>query len=346
VRTVYAGLVAFSVGLVATSASAAPRRFALEPLHVSGNVTAAERQVLDERVWSVVELMVAGANDELIHIEDVQRAVTTESELSGCTEVRCRLRLGDLLSADRVLSVTIVRSGPTERGDWAAHLEQLEVKSAEVLPSSDAGCKSCTAASLAGDLSHAVEKMLPARGSASVCKVHVSAEPPGGLVAIDGVVLGTAPFTHGVASGRRVVSVTREGSLPGKREVDCPAGREAQVVVTLVPVAGPAVAGRRSPALKIVGAVLLGLGVVGVGIGAYDLSRDGVGTCDRSGLQKRCPQVYDTSVIGGALVGVGAAAIIGGVTALVVDAVRKPPRLDASLHIGSGGAELTLTGVF
>ena len=335
-----------TLGLVATSASAAPRRFALEPLHVSGNVTAAERQLLDERVWSVIELLVMGANEELIHSEDVQRAVTTESELSGCTEVRCRLRLGDLVSADRVLAVTIVRSGPTERGDWSAKLEQLEVRTAETLQSSEVSCKSCTAASLAGDLSHAVEKMLPARGAATMCKIHVTSEPPGGLVALDGVVLGTAPFSHGVASGRRQVTVTREGSLPGKRELDCPAGREAQVVVTLLPASPPVAGGRRSPTLKIVGAVLIGLGAVGVGIGAYDLSRDGVGTCDRTGLQKRCPQVFDTAVIGGALVGVGAAAVIAGVATLVVDAVRKPPRVDASLHVGPTGAALTVGGAF
>jgi hypothetical protein len=320
--------------------AAAPARFALDQLHLSGNVSAAERKVLEERVWNTVELLVADANAELVHREDLTAAIARHPELKSCDEARCWLRLGDLLGVARVIAVTAERSGPEPRGEWKVRVDEVVVPTARALPSLDVPCHSCTADELVGDLSHAIGPLLKIEPPGPLCTLTVTSEPAGATVRLDATTVGATPFTHTVEPGARKVKAVLPGYSPAEDGADCPAGGRASVNLTLTsaeampfPVAEAPAPARRSPALKIVGATLLVLGAAGVIAGAIGLARDGTGSCDKTGTQKQCPEIYDTGVAGGALVGVGAAGLVAGAAVLIVDGVRKP-RVAADLRIG------------
>src|SRR5438552_17400268 len=95
--------------LVAGVASAKPahrtRRFVLGDLRVEGNATPAEKKLLEERLWSTIELMVSENADELVHAEDVTAALVGHPDLKGCFDVRCGEQLGEMLKSDKVLSI-------------------------------------------------------------------------------------------------------------------------------------------------------------------------------------------------------------------------------------------------
>jgi hypothetical protein len=330
------------VSAVSASASAATPRFALERINFIGNASPAERKLLDDRVWDTVEFLLSERGFELVHREDLVVELAEHPELKGCTEPRCRMRLGDLSHAERVLSVRITRSGPAKKGDWSVKIEQFAVAAARVLPSSEVPCNSCTADELIGDLSHALDPLLKAPTPTAVCRLTVATEPPGATVRVDGMPLGETPFMHTVEAGRHAIEVERAGGPPASSSVDCAAGGKELVSLDLKPAVPAQVmaaqpAPRRSWALKGVGAGLLALGAAGVIAGAVDLSLDGKGNCDKAAGQKQCPQLYDTRTAGLALTVVGALAVAGGVTVLVLDALRKPSRLGATLRLGPSG---------
>jgi tetratricopeptide (TPR) repeat protein len=100
---------------------------------------------------------------------------------------------------------------------------------------------------------------------------------------------------------------------------------------------------RRSRVLIGAGAGLAVLGAAGIGVGAYDLAINGKGTCSLAPGQVRCPSRYDTLGLGGAFVGIGAAAAISGVVLLIIDA-RHRRRLHAGLLPTPSGAMLAVGG--
>jgi hypothetical protein len=335
---------------VSASAAAAPR-FALERPTITGNVTPAEKKLLDDRIWDTVEFLLADRGVELMHREDLVAELAEHSELKGCTEPRCRMQLGDLAHVERVLSVRIERSGPAARGDWNVKIEQFAVAAAHAMPAADVPCRSCTADELIGDLSHALDPLLRAPTPSSVCQLMVATEPSGAAVRIDGTLLGETPFSHTVEAGHHAVAVDRAGWSPATSTVDCRANGSEVLALDLKPpgVPAPTVVAepvrappRRSWLLKGLGAGLLALGAAGVIAGAVDLSLDGSGSCSKAAGQKECPQLYNTGSLGIGLTVVGALAVAGGVTALVVDAIRKPPRVNASLQLGPSGAVVGL----
>jgi tetratricopeptide (TPR) repeat protein len=104
-----------------------------------------------------------------------------------------------------------------------------------------------------------------------------------------------------------------------------------------------AVAPRHSRVLIGVGAGLTVLGAAGIGVGAYDLAINGKGTCSLAAGQLRCPSHYDTLGLGGAFVGIGAAAALSGVVLLIIDA-RHRRRLHAGVLPSPSGAMLAVGG--
>jgi hypothetical protein len=324
--------------LCATAAMAAPRRILLQPLRFAGPVTPAEDKLLQERVFNAVELMLSEWGDELVHREDVLAEVQAHPELKDCAQPRCLLQLGDRFNAERVLTIFIERATGAKRVDWTVHVDQFLVAGAHDAPGTELPCHACNADKLLGDLTHLLDPLLAPGPPEPVCRVSVSA-PAGTVVQIDGTPLGPAPFAHTLARGHHEVAA---GKL--SRPIECAAGGDLQVA--LMPEAAKplalAVAPRRSPALKILGASLIVLGVAGVIAGGVDLSRNGQGTCDKAPGQKRCPQVYDTFAPGAALTGVGVAGVVAGAAVLTVDALRNRPR--AYVSVGRDYAVLSVGG--
>src|SRR4051794_25436616 len=94
------------------------KRYVLRDVRIEGNATPAETKLLQERIWSTIELMVSENADELVHAEDVVPVLAQHPDLKACFDVRCGAQLGEFLKADKVLSIGIERSGIAGKGDW------------------------------------------------------------------------------------------------------------------------------------------------------------------------------------------------------------------------------------
>src|SRR4051812_27788127 len=70
------------------------RRYVLRDVHIEGNASDSEKKLLEERIWSTIELIVSENADELAHAEDVAKVLSARPELKGCLDLRCGLQLG------------------------------------------------------------------------------------------------------------------------------------------------------------------------------------------------------------------------------------------------------------
>jgi tetratricopeptide (TPR) repeat protein len=95
-----------------------------------------------------------------------------------------------------------------------------------------------------------------------------------------------------------------------------------------------------------VGAGLLGLGAVGIATGAVAVVKDGKGSCSLTGTQTQCPSVYNTKAEGGALLGVGIAALLGGAVLIGIEEKRFHTPVRAAIDISPNRVGLALSGAF
>jgi PEGA domain len=333
-------------GLAAAKGAAhRTRRYVLREVRVEGNASDAEKKLLNDRIWSSLELILSEERDEIAHAEDVAAVLAAHPNLKSGYDARVGVELGDLLKADKVLAFSVTRSGPPDKGDWLVRVWGVDVRAFKVGASVEVPCRSCTADEVLGDLSHSLGPALQVEGG-SLCTVKVTSRPDGAVVSLDGVAVGETPFSHSVLPGKHGVAVEKQGFSRGEDELECPAGAAQNMSFALTAGGGAVVhqeqlVAHRSPALKIVGGALIVLGAAGLAAGAADLYLDGRGSCNLAPGQTQCPTVYDTKLSGGVLVGVGIAALVGGVVTLVVDAVRGSSPAKAS---GSASLMPTLSG--
>jgi hypothetical protein len=325
------------------------RKYALRDVRVEGNATPAEKKLLEERILTTVELLIGEKGNEMAHTEEVTAALYRAPHLKSCFDVRCGAELGDMLKADKILSIGVERSGAAGKGDWMVRVWHFDVRSLKVGASVDLPCKACDAQTVVGDLSHSLGPALQTEAG-TMCTVKVTSKPEGAVVALSGTPVGVTPFQHTVMPGKHKISVEKEGFSHGEDEVDCPPGSMQNMSFALTPGGGSVhqeAPPKRSPVLKIVGATLIVLGAAGVAAGAAELYLDGKGTCTLAAGQTQCKEVYDTKTIGGALVGVGAAGIVAGIVTLVVDGVRgKPSKVTADVRLGPSSGFVGVRGSF
>jgi hypothetical protein len=335
----------------------APKKYAVRDMKIEGNASDAERKLLTERVWNSIELTLADRRDELVHAEEVERVLGERPPLRECYEKHCLLQLGDLVKANRLLSIRITRSGAEgQKGDWMVRILDFAVDSGHLQGPYDVPCNSCTADELVGDLAHSLIPVFNSDESVPLCTLKVDTAPPGGTVLVDTTELGKAPFAHTIAAGRHTVAVSAEGYAAGQTDVDCPAGASQNMLFTLSASGtssrlvsdGGEKPAHRSPVLKIVGGALLALGAAGVISGAVAIARDGNQACDRAPGQTQCSQVYDTNGLGIGLIAAGSVAVVGGVVALVVDAMkgRQAAAVTPTAAVSANGGVFGLSGTF
>jgi hypothetical protein len=156
--------------------------------------------------------------------------------------------------------------------------------------------------------------------------------PGGAHTRVDGDSVGTTPVRHEVEAGSHEVAFERPGYHPAQVEVVATAGVDERVEVELQP--------RRRP-LRIVGGVLLGVGLAAVGGGAASLALDG--RYDRShcsgddvDFAGRCRYRYETTTLGATMTAGGAALVVTGIVLLIVQARRdRHPPQRAALPVRS-----------
>lgn len=139
---------------------------------------------------------------------------------------------------------------------------------------------------------------------------------------VDGAVVGQTPLRHPLPAGPHRIEVSRAGHHPAQREVVVTAGIEERVELELEP--------RRRP-LRIVGAVLLGVGLPVAGLGGALLGIDGRPdrrrcSGDDVDFAGRCRFRFETTTAGIATTAGGVALVAAGIGLLIAQARRDRGR--------------------
>ncbi len=172
--------------------------------------------------------------------------------------------------------------------------------------------------------------------------IHVDNADPGALVSVDGVQAGAGTLDSIVQRGVHTVKVTSAGYKPFEQHVTVEAGKEIVVKVTLEaipldPNAQPKVVEAANPktggviggaSLAVVGAAAVVTGVILV-VQAQAVSKQINGTTPGQPVEvsradaKAAPT---KNIVGDVLMGVGGAAMAGGITWIAVTLAPEPPK--------------------
>jgi flagellar motor protein MotB len=232
--------------------------------------------------------------------------------------------------------------------DYALALAVLGEGDATVAAPSDV-CKACSLDQVATRIDALVQQATaelaakePPSPPAAV-EVSVTSVPLGARVRIDGEERGLTPQTLALPPGEHTVLVDKPGFLEREQEIVVEPGAEQALEIELVaqPAAGRGASEGTGRALKIAGAVVLGLGVVGAGVGV------GMIFLDEEPIQSRCTGAdvdfrgvcrhrYDTltgGIVGAAAGGLG----IAGGLAMLIQGQRITVRARASKQQASLG---------
>jgi hypothetical protein len=187
----------------------------------------------------------------------------------------------------------------------------------------DAVCEICTyeeaATMLEGLVTEAIESLGPAAGPAETTGLlRVTSAPSGATVEVDGVPVGTTPYEGSWPAGSHRIEVAQRGRSTQGRVVEIDGGGASEESFEL-----PRTGGLSPATMQIVGWSAVGVGAASLigGIAMLVLDNNGVkSNCDGTNVDVEgdCAFRYDTLAGGVALTVVGAAAIAGGTTILVI----------------------------
>jgi hypothetical protein len=314
------------------------RRYAVSEIVFDGPVSAEDRAKIETRLPAVIGLLLGQRNADAVRDEDVKKVLEAHPELRSCNTDRCYLRLGDLLRADRLMTIRVERvEEPPSNWKWLVHILNYAVDQAEIVGTAVVPCNQCKADDLVNDVSNSFQPVFNGDTPKPLCKLSVGSLPPGATVSIDTIELGQTPFQHTVAAGRHTISVEHERFAKGQAESDCKPNQGLDIAFTLdskqttaeaknVDLSGADLhsatdhhAPQVSNGLRIAGGTLVGVGVAGLVTGIALVSIDHHGTCSPTGDHLQCPDRYATATPGYVAIGLGAAALVGGAIALILD---------------------------
>lgn len=246
--------------------------------------------------------------------------VSRSAALSRCIEsADCHEAPPGDEQASYVLSIRI-ENGPTGPRIRAA---LLDVRTRDLGAQGEEECGSCNAAQLAAKAQSLTARLIRETAARPRGSLSVSSTPADARVLIDGRWLGRTPFQQEVFTGSRAIEVQRDRFLSHKEDRQIEPGQSVDVQVALQPVP-QAPQGPKSPVAMsrpkwriITGSLALGAGLVLAGFGTSALLADG--QCkDSQASAETCSPFYNTKVVGGALVGTGAALAVGGTILLAI----------------------------
>jgi hypothetical protein len=315
------------------------RRYAVSDLTIDGSVSDEDRKKIETRLPGVVAILLGNQNADVATEGELRSVLDAHAELRNCNTDRCYLRLGDLLHADRLLSIRVERvEEPPSGWKWLVHILNYAVDQAQIVGTAVVPCIQCKADDMVNDVSNSFQPVFNGDTPKPLCTLSVGSRPPGATVSIDQIPLGETPFQHTIAAGRHTISVEHERFAKGQAESDCKANQGLDIAFTLdakqttsavkdVELSELHGTGDHhllppphvSNGLRIAGGTLLGVGIAGVITGGILVSFDGKGTCSLVGNHLQCPDHYATATPGYVAIGLGAGALIGGIVALVVD---------------------------
>ena len=305
-------------------------------------------------------------------------AMQRAPKVEGCLDtIDCQAQLAGESDVDYVLMVqvdhTVVMPPPPPppapgakappppppatpiKESWAMKLSLVDADTVDVAVAESPSCPGCNMDQLIGLVPELVRKMVKEAQAKPRGSWNITSEPAGATIRVGTRVLGNTPLSRPAFAGSYELVFEKPQFQKETKQVEVQAGQKAEVAVTLnaeVAKAPPPKVVEKKPYEKprarpiwrlVTGSLLLGVGVgmVGFGISALAVNGTCVKPADSPSLQ--CFDLFTTGTVGGALVGVGAAAIVGGTLMIAIPNKVKPEPPATALLPPTGGLGLALT---
>ena len=299
------------------TAGPAPRRIAIAPTSVDGDLAPNAVREIETRIDAAMER--AGF--------DVVRDVDVLGD-TPCESAPCVLKATKATEASHLMQVWIAQEGR----DYAVKTVVWSGRDGSEVATVKQNCEICglnELTSLIADQSGSLKEKLESLPATLI----VETQPSGAVVRVGGRVVGVSPIVETLPPGTYTVEVQKAGFRPRQREVNLVEAAEESVELGLQAVeptvhAGPADEPAPRRPLRTAGWALLGVGIAATAAGVPLLILDerpvrSRCTGENVGEGGVCKFRHNTLVPGAVLTAVGGAVLITSIALLVVDAKRN-----------------------
>lgn len=262
----------------------------------------------------------------------------------------CQCQLAQKSELEYVLSLRVTKRTASE--SWQLQLALLDAEVEDEAARSDIECPECDVDKAGAALRDALPALLAKARQRSRAELTVASTPPGAAVRSGGRLLGKTPLVRAVWAGELEVEVSLSGYKTQVATAVAQEGKPTPLAVTLekelqaqAPVVPqvtpparerPARAATRPRWRLALGGAVLGLGVVLSGFGGSALAVNDTCLPGTPDTAEACRQIFSTSGVGGALLGVGVSAGAAGILLLAVPG--RPPAAPRAQPVASPAA--------
>jgi hypothetical protein len=262
-----------------------------------------------------------------------RRGFSASQGPAGCADTECATELLSRGDASHAVAIALWGRG--------ARCERVAVTLVDGVGSAYGGEVAVEGADVARALDAALEAALARAARGAGVRVRVSGSPEGATITLDRIPWGTLPHEAPVAEGEHTLAVSAEGYESERRALTV--GEDpVHLEVRLAPTAdGRPTATREDPVVAVQSGapdpLLLGLGTA---VGVVGLASGSVGVLALAAPAgpSSDPGSREEPDVGAAAawLGVGAAALLGGVVLLIVGATSAGPAGPRAARTGSG----------
>jgi hypothetical protein len=291
-------------------------------------------------------------------------SIASAENIKSCYRNDCLERLGRLLGAHSVLAYKIRLAivevppapvqeppPPSKKGRRAEQQAQQVEQTAATSPLNwevtaalynievgaigarvEMKCEHCSGPQVAQNTADLIKRAVLEDASKVREVLEITSNPGNSSVLVDGVELGVTPYRRQTFVGKHDITIRHTGYKSTNQEITVGENHKTSLNITLEPGRDPVkYIQEYQPRPKwrlAVGGALIGLGVIGMGIGAYGLAINGKCTADPEPPSAVCPMVYQGLPAGlGFLVTGGVVAATGAVM-MILPGKRNPLTLD------------------
>ncbi len=258
----------------------------------------------------------------------VPTAASHQSPPSGC-DLACLLRLAKEQAAEWALAIQLPES--VDGKHRPGQVQVIDVAVQDVAAQAGFAPAPASADADEAELSALLPGLLQKARGRGHGELRVSSSPVGAEVRIGARVLGTTPLRRTHFIGPVELELSLPGFVPARRQVEIRSEHAAELSVTLSAppqalVVPPQPSRRPRPAWRIglgIGALAAGIGLVALGASALSVSGRCIDAVEPP--VAACPRFFDTSAIGGVLIGSGAALGVAGALLVAWPGAKPSP---------------------
>lgn len=189
-------------------------------------------------------------------------------------------------------------------------------------------CAHCSGPQVAAQAADLVKSAVLEDASKQRETLEITSEPGNSSVLVDGVELGVTPYKRPTFVGKHEITVRHTGYKSINQEITVAESRKSSIGFQLEPGQDPVKYIKEyqpRPKWRLgLGGALIGLGVVGVGLGAYSLAVDGKCSSPIEPPNKTCMFVYDGAAQGYGFLISGLVVAAAGTVVLALPGKRNP----------------------